>query len=112
MNSAKDRFQKLVHRLQVCPTLNTGINPKLLFETWSAFRRLDPEHGDDVTPALLVSLIVFDEESFGSLISDTELRQLVAIARSALDSYQLKTNPINQPGKLLAASLKESKESI
>jgi hypothetical protein len=60
-----------------------------------------------VTPALLVSLILFDVESFGSLISDAEFKQLEAISRSALDSYQLKTNPINQPGKLLAATLKD-----
>jgi hypothetical protein len=34
----------------------------------------------------------------------------VAIARSALDSYQLKTHPINQPGKLLAATIKENEK--
>ena len=107
MNSAKDRFSELVQRLKDCPTVEAGISPKLLHETWSAFRRLDPEHGDEVTPALLVSLILFDVESFGSLISDAEFKQLEAISRSALDSYQLKTNPINQPGKLLAATLKD-----
>jgi hypothetical protein len=110
MNSAKDRFSELVQRLKDCPTVEAGISPKLLHETWSAFRRLDPEHGDEVTPALLVSLILFDVESFGALISDAEFRQLVAIGRSALDSYQLKTNPTNQPGKLLAATLKENEK--
>ena len=110
MNSAKDRFSGLVQRLKDCQTLETRINPKLLHETWSSFRRLDPEHGDEVTPALLVSLILFDVESFGSLISDAEFKQLEAISRSALDSYQLKTNPINQPGKLLAATLKENEK--
>ena len=107
MTSAKDKFQELAQRLKACPTLDTRVNPKLLCETWSAFRRLDPEHGDEVTPALLVALILFDEESFGSLLSDAELMQLVVLARSALDSYQLKIHPPNQPGKLLAASLKE-----
>ena len=107
MSGAKDKFRDLVQRLKGCPTLDTSINPKLLFETWSAFGRLDPEHGDEVTPAQLVALILFDEESFGSLLSDAEFMQLVAIARSALDNYKLKTNPINQPGKLLAASLKD-----
>ena len=58
MNSAKDRFSGLVQRLKDCQTLETRINPKLLHETWSSFRRLDPEHGDEVTPALLVSLIL------------------------------------------------------
>jgi hypothetical protein len=110
MNSAKDRFSGLVQRLKDCQTLETRINPKLLHETWSSFRRLDPEHGDEVTPALLVSLILFDVESFSALISDAEFRQLEAIGRSALDSYQLKTNPTNQPGKLLAATLKENEK--
>jgi len=63
-----------------------------------------------VTPALLVSLILFDVESFSALISDAEFTQLEAIGRSALDSYQLKTNPTNQPGKLLAATLKENEK--
>jgi hypothetical protein len=108
--NARESFQQLVQNLKLCPTLENTINPKLLHETWSSFRRLDPEHGDDVTPALLVALILFDPETFGSLLSDAEHTQLVAIARSALDSYQLKTNPINQPGKLLAATIKENEK--
>ena len=109
MTSPKDKFRGLVQRLKVCPTLDTSINPKLLAETWGAFRRLDPEHGDEVTPALLVALILFDEEMFGELLNDVELSQLVTIAKTALGRYQLKIQPPNQPGKLLAASLKESK---
>ena len=105
---AQDSFKLLVHNLKLCPTLETTINPKLLHETWSSFRRLDPEHEDEVTPALLVALILFDEEMFGELLNETELSQLVTIAKTALERYQLKTNPTNQPGKLLAASLKES----
>jgi hypothetical protein len=107
MNAAKEKFRLFMQRLKECPTHDTSINPKLLCETWSAFRRLDPEHGDEVTSVLLVALILFDEESFGELLSDAELMQLVALGRSALDHYQLKTNPTNQAGKLLAASLKE-----
>ena len=107
MSAAKEKFRLFMQRLKECPTFDTSINPKLLCETWSAFRRLDPEHGDDVTSALLVAVILFDEESFGELLSDAELTQLVNLGRSALDCYQLKTNPTNQPGKLLVASLKE-----
>jgi hypothetical protein len=108
--NARDSFQMLVQNLKLCPTLDTTITPKLLHETWSSLRRLDPEHGDDVTPALLVALILFDAETFGSLLSDAELTQLVLLGRQALDSYQLKTNPINQPGKLLAATIKENEK--
>jgi hypothetical protein len=105
--NARDSFKLLVRNLKLCPTLETTINPKLLHEMWSSFRRLDPEHGDDVTPALLVALILFDEEMFGELLNETELSQLVTIARKALEHYQSKIQPTNQPGKLLAASLKE-----
>jgi len=107
MNDAKEKFRRLVQRLQACPTLDTDLNPKLLAETWSAFRRLDPEHGDEATPALLAALILFDEAEFGELLNAAERTQLAALARTALDRYQLKINPPNQTGKLLAASLKE-----
>jgi hypothetical protein len=107
MNSAKDRFQKLVQRLQVCPTLNPGINPKLLFETWSAFRRLDPEHGDEVTPALLVALILFDVESFADLLTEAQLDQLHLVAGQAMQQYELAIKPKNQVGQLLATTIKD-----
>lgn len=103
--TATETFQQVVRQLKLCPTLDTTINPQLLHETWSSFSRLDPEHGDEVSPALLVALILFDEERFGPLLRDTERSQLAAIARSALDRYQLQIQPPNQPGKLLAASL-------
>ena len=105
--NARDSFKLLVRNLKLCPTLETTVNPKRLHETWSSFRRIDPEHGDDVTPALLVALILHDEEMFGELLNETDLAQLVTIARTALERYQLKIQPPNQPGKLLAASLKE-----
>lgn len=105
--NARESFVLLVRNLKLCPALDTTINPQLLHETWSSFRRLDPDHGDEVTPALLVALILYDEEMFGELLNETETSQLAAIAKTALEHYQLKIHPSNQPGKLLAASLKE-----
>jgi hypothetical protein len=107
MNTAKEKFRLFAERLRDCPTLDTSINPKLLCEIWSAFRTINPEHGDDVTAAMLLGLILFDEESFGALLSEAELSQLAALGCSALDRYRLKTNPMNQVGTLLAASLED-----
>jgi hypothetical protein len=90
--NARDSFQMLVRNLKLCPTLETKINTKLLHETWSTFRRLDPEHGDEVTPALLVSLILFDVESFA-------------------EQYELAIKPKNQVGQLLAATIKENEKT-
>ena len=52
---AKDSFQMLVRNLKVCPTLETTITPKLVNEIWDCIREIDPEHGDEVTPAMLVA---------------------------------------------------------
>jgi hypothetical protein len=106
--SGKEKFQLLTQRLKTCPSRSTIITPKRLFETWSAVRKQDPEHGDAITPAILAAVILFDQEMFESLLTEPELTQLVSIAEQALARYQLKTNPPNQPGKLLFAALKES----
>lgn len=108
MNAAKEKFRLFAQWLKECPTLDTSINPKLLDEIWSCFRMINPENGDEVTAAMLVGLILHDEESFGALLTDAELTQLAALGRSALDRYQLKINPTNQLGKQLVESLKEA----
>ena len=110
MSGAKEKFRRLAERLKACPSLDTRISKSALLETWKCFQRLDPEQGDEVTPAIMAGILLFDEEQFSPLLTADELTQLAAIASRALDRYQLKTNPPNQPGKALAASLK--KESI
>jgi hypothetical protein len=100
----------LVQNLKLCPTLETTIKPKLLHETWSSFRRLDPEHGDDVTPALLVALILFDEESFAELLTAAQLDQLHIVAGQAMQQYELAIKPKNQVGQLLATTIKENEK--
>ena len=108
--NARDSFQLLVRNLKLCPTLETTINPKLLHETWSSFRRLDPEHGDEVTPALLVALILHDEESFAELLTEAQLDQLHIVAGQAMQQYELAIKPKNQVGQLLAATIQESQK--
>lgn len=105
--NAPETFQRLVRELKLCPALDTPINPKLLHETWSGFRRLDPEHGDDVTPALLVALILHDEESFAGLLTEAQLDQLHIVAGQALQQYELAIKPKNQAGRLLATTIKD-----
>ena len=108
--NAKESFQLLVRNLKLCPTLESRIQPKRLHETWSSFRRLDPEHGDEVTPAMLVALILHDEELFGELLNETERSQLVTIAETAMQQYELAIKPKNQVGQLLAATIKENEK--
>ena len=107
MIESKDRFRELIRRLKLSPSLDTSVSKKSFLETWKSFQSSDPEHGDEVTPAIIVAVILFDEEMFGSLLTEAELTQLTASARIALERYQLKTNPPNQPGKRLFAALKE-----
>jgi hypothetical protein len=110
MTSAKDGFRELVQCLKDCPTLDPTINPKLLCETWSAFRRLDPQQGDEVTPAMLVALILHDEESFAELLTEAQLAQLHLVAGQAMQQYELAIKPKNQVGQLLATTIKENEK--
>ena len=100
----------LVRNLKVCPTLETTITPKLVNEIWDCIREIDPEHGDEVTPAMLVALILFDEESFAELLTATQLDQLHIVAGQAKNQYELAIKPKNQVGQLLATTIKENEK--
>lgn len=107
---AKDSFQLLVQNLKDCPTLETTITPKLVNEIWDCIREIDPEHGDEVTPTMLVALILFDEESFAELLAADQLDQLKIIAGQAKNQYELAIKPKNQVGQLLATTIKENEK--
>ena len=107
MNQAKEKLRDLSQRLKGCPSLDTSINPKLFRETWNAFREINLDHGDEITTAVITAVILHDPEVFNPLLDEAELSLLNTIARSALERYQTKTNPSNQPGKLIAELLKE-----
>ena len=94
--------------LLACPTREERISDKLLFETWNGFKQIDPEHGDEITPALITGLILFDEESFAALLNEAEHAQLAGLGRKAMQRHQQLTHPPNPLGNVLAASLKES----
>lgn len=93
--------------LHACPSGQGQISEKMLFETWNGFKQLDPEHGDEITPALLMGLMLFDEEPFAPLLNEAEHAQLAVLGRKALERYLQLTHPPNPLGKTLAASLKE-----
>ena len=104
---AKDSIQQLVKNLKLCPSLEQPITTKLVHETWSCLRKLDPGQGDEVTPAMLVALILFDEESFASLLTEEQLDQLHIVAGQALKQYELVIKPKNQVGLLMTTIIKE-----
>lgn len=99
----------LVAKLKACSSCDSTFSEKMLTETWACFRQLSPEHGDQITPAVMAGLILYDEEQFAQLLNEAERSQMIALARVALERYQQKTNPPNKLGKSIAASLKESK---
>ena len=97
----------LVTKLKACPARDHSLSEKLLVETWNGFKKIDPEHGDEITPAVLAGLILFDEADFAKLLNEAERSQMLALAKVALERYQRKTIPPNKLGKIIAAALKE-----
>ena len=97
----------LVEKLKACGSRDNHFSEKMLVETWNGFKQIDPEHGDQMTPAVMAGLILFDEEDFAQLLNEAERSQMVALAKLAFERYRQKTNPPNKLGKLIAAALKE-----
>ena len=97
----------LVAQLKACLSLDNSFSQKTLIETWNCFKQLSPEQGDEITPALMAGLVLYDEQQFARLLNEAERSQLAALGKVALERYQQKTNPPNQLGKTIAASLKE-----
>ena len=108
--NARDSFQQLVQNLKLCPTVEASITPKLVHEIWDCLREIKPAQGDEVTSAMLVALILFDEESFAELLTAQQLDQLHSIAGQALQQYELAIKPKNQVGQLLATTIKENEK--
>ncbi len=97
----------LVSKLKACPAQDSRFSRKLLIESWGSFRLLAPEHGDEITPALMAGLVLYDK-TVAQLLNEAERAQLNALAKLALGRYEEKTHPPNKLGKTIAAALKES----
>lgn len=108
--NARDPFQLLLRNLKLCPTLETTITPKLVNEIWDLMRDIKPQQGDEVTSAMLVALVLYDEESFADLLTDQQLDQLHLIAGQVMQNYEAAIKPKNQVGQLLATTIKENEK--
>src|SRR5262245_16095685 len=98
----------LVAKLKTCSTQDDRITTKRFVETWNSFKQIAPEHGDTITSAMLIGLVLYDPENFASLLTRAEQEQLIALGLLALARYQQRANPSNNMGKHIAAALKES----
>ena len=99
-------LRPLVARLKACPTQDNSYSEKLLLEAWERFKHTGWDRGTEPTPAVIAGLVMHDE-NIARLLSTAERMQLLALSTVALERYQQKTNPPNQLGKTIAASLKE-----
>jgi len=98
----------LVAKLKACPTQDDRITKKRFLESWNSFKTIAPEQGDEITPAVVVGVILYDDEVFACLLNEAEHAQLIALSRIAAERYLQRTNPPNKLGNVIAASLKES----
>ena len=96
----------LLERLKQCPARDNTISEQRLRETWNCVKRLSPEHGDAITPAIVVGVMLHDPETFSALLSESERAQLTALGKTALERYLQLTNPPNKLGKLITGCLK------
>jgi hypothetical protein len=110
MKPAQEQLRQLAEALHHCATLEPVVTTAALHAAWSGLRRLDPEHGDDVTGAMLVALILHDEDSCAGLVTEEQLDQLHDLAEHARERYELAIKPKNPIGRLLTAALKKEEE--
>ena len=97
----------LVAALKECPAQDNRFSRKKLLESWGGFRQVDPENEDEITPAVLAGLVLYDEKQFASLLNEAERAQLAAVSKAALERFQAKIHPPNKLGKTMAAAVKE-----
>jgi uncharacterized NAD(P)/FAD-binding protein YdhS len=98
----------LMTKLKGCPSQDERITQKRLIESWNSFKTTTPEQGDEITPALVLGVILYDEEVFACLLTGAEHAQLTALSRVAHERYLQRTHPPNKLGNLIAEAIKES----
>ena len=100
-------LRPLVARLKACPTQDNSFSEKLLVEAWERFKHTGWDRGTEPTPAVMAALVLHDE-NLARLLNTAERMQLLALSTVVLERFQERTNPPNQLGKTIAATLKES----
>src|SRR5262245_2814535 len=106
MTTKSNALLPLVTKLKAAPSRDGTFSEKMLFATWQCFRQTVLEQRDQLTPAIMSGLVLYDEK-FAQLLNEAERSRMVSLARLALERYQQETNPPNKLGKIIAASLKE-----
>ena len=108
MTTPTNALLPLVVALKACPEQDNRFSQKKLIEVWGCFRQVAPEQGDEITPAVMAGLILFDEKQFAPLLSEAKRAQLAALGKAALERYQDKIHPPNKLGRTIASAIKES----
>lgn len=97
----------LLAELKVCRSRDNALSAQRLSESWERFRNQALAENKPTTA--IMAALVLDDPAFAQLLTTAEHTQLIALTKSAIERYQQKTNPPNKLGKLIAASIKESK---
>ena len=97
----------LFKKLKTCASQDDRITEKMLVETWNCLREVNLQQGNEVTPSILIAVVLYDDEQFAGILNETEHSQLFSLARIVIDRYRQITQPPNILGKAIAASLKE-----
>ncbi len=108
MSAKTNALRRLFVQLKECPSRYNRFPGDMPRQTWERFQRVAWEPEDEVTPAVLAGVILYDE-TFAQLLNEAERSQMLALAGKALERYRQETHPPNQLGKIIAATLKESK---
>jgi hypothetical protein len=98
---------ELVAQLHACPTRDQRITEARFRETWNRLRTVSPEHGEPITTALMVGVLLFDPQMFAPLLTTAQHTQLQTLGQAALGRYLQLTQPPNPLGKTIAAALLE-----
>jgi len=96
----------LAAQLKACPARDQNCSRKRVIALWNSFRKLAPENGDEITPAVLAGLLIYDDPLSTSLLPEAERTQLTALVHNALERFHDQTH--HKLGKTIAATIKES----
>lgn len=107
MSTPSNPLLLLATQLKACPSQDNSFSEKLLFEAWERFKLTGWERGNLPTASAIAALLVHDE-TIAKLLTSVEHAQLLALCSNALERYREKSNPPNQLGKTIAATLNES----
>lgn len=97
----------LVQELRNCPSRDTSLTEKSLRDAWDQFKADGWTPGAYPPFSVLAALVLYDEVT-ATLLTTEEHGRLLALGELALTRYRERTQPPNQLGKLLAATIKEN----